>query len=130
MSTALRLIGAATLCLAVAMGCSNEPVGPTPAVVEVTLSTPVSDAGAMLFTISGGPVEAIERTGYTLYFARIDSHTLRAIVTGNLQPGPVARIRIADERQLSRYSATIDQVATPSSYSQRNPAGYALTLNP
>jgi hypothetical protein len=111
-------------------GCSSEPGGPTAGAFTVSIASPNSDDGAVLFTISGGPVDSVEAMGYSLYSARIDANTLRVIVTGDLHAGPIARVRIADERQLSRYSATINQVAMRSTYGQREPTSYALALSP
>lgn len=117
------LIGAS-----VVAGCSPEPAGPTAGTLQVTLATPNSDDGALLFTLSGGPIDSVEVDGYGVHSARIDPHTLRVIVTGELHSGPIARIRIADARQLPRYSATINQIAARSTYAQRDPASYSLTL--
>jgi hypothetical protein len=120
----------ALLGVIVLAGCSHEPEGPTAGTLSVSLATPNSDDGAVLFTLSGGPVGSVEAIGYSVYSGRIDPNTLRIIVTGNLVSGTIARIRIADNREASRYSATINQVAARSSYAQRNPASYSLSLAP
>jgi hypothetical protein len=96
----------------------------------VTLTTPNSDDGAVLFTLSGGPVDSVEAVGHSVYSARIDANTLRVIVTGTLGPGPVARIRIPDQQQVSGYGAMVNQVAARTTYQQRDPGGYSLTLAP
>jgi hypothetical protein len=111
-------------------GCSHEPEGATAGTLSVSLATPNSDDGAVLFTLSGGPVDSVEAVEYSIYSARIDPNTLRIIVTGNLVSGTIARIRIADDREASRYSVTINQVATRSSYAQRDPGSYSLSLAP
>lgn len=123
MRLVIALIGAGTL-----GGCSPEPIGPTAGMLQVTLATPNTDDGAVLFTISGGPVDSIEAVGYSVHSARIDPNNLRVIITGHLHSGVIARIRIPDARQLSRYSAIINQVATRATYAQRNPASYSLSL--
>lgn len=111
-------------------GCSPEPAAPTVSTLNVNFVTPSSDDGAVLFTISGGPVESVAAAGYSVYSARIDPNTLRVIVTGDLGSGIIARIRVADDGQLSRYSATINQVAARGSYTQQDPAPYTLSLTP
>jgi hypothetical protein len=118
-----------TLALAAAWlsGCSQEPSAPTAATLVVQLATPAQDDGAVLFTISGGPVDSVESLGYPLYTARIDDHTTRVIVVGKLAPGAVARVHIGDDRRLSRYSAAVNQVAART-YAQRDMAGYEITL--
>jgi hypothetical protein len=84
----------------------------------------------VLFTVSGGPVDSVETAGYALYSSRINPNTLRVVAAGRLHSGVIARIHIADERRLSQYSATLDQVAARISYAQRDPAVYTLALAP
>jgi hypothetical protein len=112
------------------LACSSEPAGPTEGTFTVILATPNGDDGAVLFTLSGGPVDSVEAAGHSIYSARIDANTLRVIVTGALGSGPVARIRIPDHRQMSGYSVIVNQAAARSSYQQRDPAGYSLTMAP
>lgn len=123
------------LALGAAVGLSilpscTEPTGPTESTLHVTLATPDSDDGAVLFTLSGGPVDSVEGVGYSVYSARIDDNTVRVIVTGTLASGPVARIHIPDHRRISSYSAIVNQVAARTTYQQRDPSGYSLTLAP
>ena len=112
------------------VACSQEPVAPTPGSLNIALATPNSDDGAVLLTITGGPVDSVESAGFPVYSARVDPNTLRIIVIGSLAPGTIARIRIADDRQSSRYSAAVNQVAIRTTHAQRDPAGYSLTLEP
>jgi hypothetical protein len=114
--------------LALLGGCSSEPVGPVAATLDVSFATPASDDGAVLFTITGGPVDSVVAPGYRLYLAQLDPNTMRVIVLGNLSSGTIARIHIADDRQLSQYGATIDQVAARGSYAQRDPVSYGLSV--
>jgi len=94
----------------------------------VRLSGPNTDDGAVLLTISGGPVDSVEAVGYTVYTARAGAETLRLIVTGDLGPGPIARIHVPDGRHVSRYSVSIGQVAARVTYAQRDPAPYSASL--
>lgn len=116
--------------LGLLVGCSHEPTGSAAGTVNVALATPNSDDGAVLFTVSGGPVDSVEAVGYSIYSARIDANTLRIIVTGALGSGPVARLHIPDYRQDFVYSATVNQVASRMTYLQRDPASYSVTLAP
>jgi hypothetical protein len=84
----------------------------------------------VLLTISGGPVDSVERVGFAVYTARAGAESLRLIVTGNLGSGPIARIHVPDSRQVSRYSARIGQVAARVTYAQRDPASYNASLLP
>lgn len=109
-------------------GCSQEPSAPAAATLDVDLATAAHDDGAVLFTISGGPVDSVEALGHALYVARIDDNTTRIIVTGDLGAGPIARLHIGDERWLPQYTVTLNQVAARS-YTQRDVASYGLTLS-
>jgi hypothetical protein len=110
--------------------CSSEPSGPVPTTLDVNFSTAADDDGAVLFTISGGPVDSVDAAGYRVYLARVDSNTLRVIVAGQIGSGIVARIHIPDDTRLPQYSATLNQVAARASYVQRDPATYSLGLTP
>lgn len=109
--------------------CSSESAGPTAATMDVKFVTAASDDGAVLFTVTGGPVVSVEAPGYRLYTAQSSPGMLRVVVAGNLRPGTIARIHIADERKLSQYSATIEQVAARGSYTQRDPISYSLSVS-
>ena len=110
-------------------GCAHEPSAPISAILEVHLATTAQDDGAVLFTISGGPVDSVDAPGYTRYTARVDENTTRVIVAGDLGPGVIARIHVGDDRSVSQYSATLNQVAARS-YVQHDVASYALSLEP
>ena len=109
-------------------GCSGQPSAPVAATLQVSLSTPFSDDGALLFTVTGGRVDSVDAAGYTLYSSRTDPETLRVILTDDLSPGIVAHVHIPDERVASQYSATISQVAARETYIERDPASYRLEL--
>jgi hypothetical protein len=121
------------LLLAMAAGlsnCSGPPSETVAATLAVTLSSPFTDDGALLFTISGGPVDSVETTGYTLYSYRPDGNTMEIIVTGQINSGAIARLYIGNERLTPQYSARVMQAAARSSYTQRDPGAYGLTLAP
>ncbi len=109
-------------------GCSGQPSAPVAATLQVSLSTPFNDDGALFFTVTGGRVDSVDAPGYTLYSSQADPTTLQVILTGNLSPGIVAHIHIPDERGASQYSATISQVAARETYIERDPASYRLEL--
>lgn len=116
--------------LASLAGCSGAPSGPVAATVDIALVSPFSDDGALLFTVTGGPVDSLSADGYALHFSRPAPNTLQAIVTGTLNPGTVARLYLPDDRLIAQYSVSLDQAAARVSYTQRDPAAYGLTLKP
>jgi hypothetical protein len=109
-------------------GCSNN-TGPVAGALNVSISSPQRDDGALLLTVSGGPVDSVESVGFRIYSIRAPD-SVKFIVTGSLGSGPVARIHIPDGRLASRYSAKVSQVAARASYTPRDPATYSITLQP
>ena len=118
------------LMLSVLLCSCSSGTGPTSGSLNVKLSSVQGDDGAVLFTISGGPVESVEAVSGAVHSAQIDANTLRVIITGNLSADAIARVRIADMTQASRYSAAVNQVAARSSYVLRDPGHYSITLAP
>jgi hypothetical protein len=110
--------------------CSDDAAAPFEGALNVRLTTPNSDDGAVLFTLSGGSLDSVVAVNDEIYSARSDARTIQVIVTGNLQNGPIARIYVPDVRQAGKYSATVEQVAARSSYLQRDPASYSLRVAP
>jgi hypothetical protein len=98
--------------------------------LNVQLSSLRGDDGAVLFTITGGPVESVDAVSGTVRSAQINANTLRVVITGNLSAGTIARVRIADASQASRYSIAVNQVAARSTYVARDPGQYSVTLAP
>ena len=41
-------------------GCSGQPSAPVAATLQVSLSTPFNDDGALLFTVTGGRVDSVD----------------------------------------------------------------------
>jgi hypothetical protein len=111
------------------LSCSGG-TGPTSGILNVKLSSLRGDDGAVLFTITGGPVESVEAVSSMVHSAQVDANTLRVVITGNLSAGAIARVRIADLTQASHYSAAVNQVAARSTYVQRDPGQYSITLAP
>lgn len=109
-------------------GCSGLPSASESATLDVTLSSPFPDDGALFFTVTGGRVDSVESSAHTVYTSRPEANTLEVIVTGQLSSGTIARIHIANERLAPAYSARVIQAAARVSYSQRDPAAYGLSL--
>jgi hypothetical protein len=109
-------------------GCSHQPSAPEGAILQVRLASPNGDDGALLLTVSGGRVDSVEASGYTTFSHHFDPTTVRIIVAGNVVSGTIARLWVPDERQVGRYSVTLDQAAARGSYAQRDPASYQITL--
>ena len=109
-------------------GCSHQPSAPEGAILQVRLASPNGDDGALLLTVAGGRVDSVEASGYATFSHRSDPTTIRIIVAGSVASGTIARLWVPDERQIGRYSVTLDQAAARGSYAQRDPASYLVTL--
>ena len=118
------------LMLSVLLFSCSSGTGPTAGVLNVKFSSLRGDDGAVLFTVAGGPVESMEAVSGTVHSVQIDANTLRVVITGNLRAGAIARVRIADITQASRYTAAVNQVAARSTYVLRDPGPYSITLAP
>lgn len=128
MKASLRLLTVACIAALVPLsGCSNN-TGPSGAILSVTFSGPHGDDGAVLLTITGGPVDSVEAVGYAVYTARSGTGPLKVIVTGDLGGGPIARLHVPDHRHAPFYTATVVQVAARRTYAQRDPAAYSASL--
>lgn len=121
-------LAAAVMLGVMSLGCSADPSGPAAATLELDFVTPSAEDGAVLFTISGGPVDSIAAPGHRLYTTRVDGNTLRVILVGNVGSGRLGRVYLSDERRIPQYTASINQVAARGTYQQRDPAAYALAL--
>jgi hypothetical protein len=111
------------------LSCSND-TGPVSGSLDVHLSSPDSDDGAALFTVTGGPVEKAEAVGGIAYIGKIDGNTTRIIVAGSLNSGVIAHLHIADMSQAGEYSIVLNKMAVRSTYAAREPAGYSISLSP
>jgi hypothetical protein len=109
------------------LSCFGGSTGPAEGSVTLELHSPNDDDGAVLFTLTGGPVEAIESPGNSVYYTVVDPATIRVVIAGDLGSGALARVRIADRDQAAQYAGVVEQVAQRSSFAQRDPAGYRLT---
>ena len=110
------------------LSCSSGSTGPSSGKLSVNLTSLHGDEGAVLFTVSGGPVESVEAVNGTVYSAQVDANTLRVVVAGNLSTGSIAHVRIPDVSQASHYTAAVTQVALRSTYALRDPGLYSMTL--
>jgi hypothetical protein len=110
-------------------GCSAEAPGPATATLSLSLASPAQDDGAVLLTLSGGPVDSIETPEYRLYSIPVDANTYRVIIAGQLSSGLIARVHIPDERRSAEYTALVEQVAARGTYRQQDPAGYRLSFD-
>ncbi len=116
-------------------GCGGDDTrtSPPPALageITLVLSGSGSTDGAVLLRISGGPVEGITPVGALTAEGTpvAGGAQFRAVVTGPLVNGDVARIRVPDVGAAGEYSVVIEQVADGTTFALLDPAGRAVTV--
>jgi hypothetical protein len=98
---------------------------------ELTVSfyQSTGDAGALLLTVSGGPVQDVSAVGSDqVSFASAGANTTRIVVTGTLGTGELLRLRVPDVALVAQYSVRVDQVAHKATFALLDPARYTLTV--
>ena len=107
-------------------GPAEDPIDP--GFVNVTLATPNSNDGALLLTVSGGPIDSLTASAGTIFFASTGTNTFRVMVAGTIGDGPVVRFWMPDRRNVAQYVATLQQAAVRSTYEQQDISGYSLSI--
>jgi len=126
-----RILGLALL-MAVIGGCSSDSGGSSGPVVgwlKLTLDTPNSGDGSILFKIQGGEIDSIAG-GAMMQRGDFNQFPtfMRVVVSGNLTDGPVAYILVPDTRDVAAYSVTVEQVAVKATNAQRALTGYSVNV--
>ncbi|HEY9382725.1 MAG TPA: hypothetical protein VIP80_04345 [Gemmatimonadales bacterium] len=125
-----------TLLAAVALGaaCSNDPTSGAPRAGTLTLrlSTPRSDDGALLFEVSGPPIDTavVVNGSLQLFTRRADGSTVVGAVVGGLTNGALVTLRVPDVGAAGGYTARVLEVADRQNVLRTSLAGYALTVTP
>ena len=118
------------LTVVTAAGCGDGGPPPSPA-GDLTISYFQGGprAGAILFTISGGPVEQVTAENSELVsFASPVPGTTRVVVTGDLGTGTLLRVRVPDVSLVASYTIRVDQVADRITFSLIDPGAHTLTI--
>ncbi len=127
----------ALMALAGAMSCGGGdstaptplPTGPVAGIFRIQLTTPHSDDGALLFTVSGGPITSADpASGYQVFVAPADANTMRFLVTGNVAGGEVVRLHVPDVSKLAAYRASLSQAASRDTFAPQSLSSYSMTV--
>lgn len=121
---------AGLLTLAACSGGAAAPVAsPSEAVLDVVLTTPHSDDGAVLIELTGGRVDSVSAAGsYQVYAGAPSDSTRRFMVLGSVSAGVVARVWVPASAAASAYQATVLQAAARGSFAQHVVTGYGATV--
>ncbi len=126
-----RLALAGLVLLGLGCGGDGGTPPPTPGDLVVTYFQGGMPAGAILLTISGGPVESIisRVPGVEVMSASPSGTVTKVILTGPLSTGDLLTIRVPDPTQFAAYSARTEQVADGQTFGLIDPAGYSFTIH-
>ena len=127
----LRILGLAAL-VAVTANCGGgggETPTPIPGYLTLTLSTPNSNDGAVLFKVQGGTVDSMVSGAMVQKGSYVINPTFtRAVVAGNIVDGIIAKIHVPDVAKVANYSAVVEQAANRTSFAQQSLTGYSIAV--
>lgn len=120
---------AALLFVTALTGCGDDVLEPSgPGLLNVSLTTPNTDDGAILFTVSGAQIDSVQSAGYTTYSAHLSATSAWIMVVGDVKSGLVASIWVPDLAASAEYATRIRQAAALGSYEQQDLGGYSLQV--
>ncbi len=132
-------IAAATVALAVSVACGDGdgvtdvpvPAVPVPGTLVLSLTSPNSDDGAILLSISGGGITAptVASTSHVLFSRLTGTTSINAVVVGNITAGPLLRFDVPDVGGASAYTGTITEVADRANALRTTLTGYSLEIS-
>ncbi|MBA2293117.1 MAG: hypothetical protein H0W15_11760 [Gemmatimonadales bacterium] len=110
------------------LACAEAPAAPPrPGVLAVdVVSTSVPD-GALLFTISGGPVDGVTASAATIT-TRTDESGTHVLVSGPLAAGALVRVAVPDVAAAPAYLVTLEQVADGRTFVLVDPSSVTLRI--
>lgn len=113
--------------------CSSDPTSSAPrqGTLNLRLTTPNADDGAILFTVHGPPIDTVlaANTGLRLFTRRADDSTLVGALVGGVASGTVVTLKVGDANGAA-YTAGVTQVADRNSELRASLDGYGLTVAP
>ena len=123
--------------LSAGAACTDDPNTPTgggarPGVVILHLATPNADDGAVLFEVSGAPIDsavAIDAS-LRLFTRRVGDSTVIGALAGAVATGAVVRLYVADIVAAAGATVRVLEVADRQDALRSSLTGYALAVIP
>lgn len=103
--------------------------GPVEGVLVLTLNTPNTADGAILFRVNGGVVDSVQGAAMVAdgSYNTVGNQT-RIVASGSLTDGALAYLFVPDVGAVSSYAVTVEQVAHNTTFAQRPLAGYSFAV--
>lgn len=118
-----------TVLTVLTLSCSGD--APSNAgILQLTYFQGGPEAGALLITVTGGPVDSVSAVGgQKVSFATPTAGVTRMVIAGTLANGDVLKLHVPDVTQVTQYHAHVDQVADKTTFALLNAASYTLTVH-
>ena len=131
--TYLRALALGVVVTLASCGGEELPPGPPPppsgpGFLQVLLETPRTNDGALLITLSGGPLDSLRVSQATLFMAPPGVNDQQVIIAGDVRAGTVLRFWVPERANVANYRAVLDQVATRRDYIQQSLTDYSLMI--
>ncbi len=113
-------------------GCGDSGSPTRPGTLRVSLTTPHSDDGAMLFEVNGPAIDTMApvNASYRLFTRRIGTTAVRAVLAGPLAAGTVVTLEVPDIGAAGSYTATLAEVVDRQNQVRPSLGGYGLSVAP
>jgi hypothetical protein len=113
-----------------ALACGDSGQQPSGAGDLVVSYSGNGQAGAMVLTITGGPVETVTAIGSQIVSSTSPYSTqTRVVIIGAAGNGDLLRIRVPDVSQVASYAVRPDQVADQATFALVDPAGHTFSVH-
>jgi hypothetical protein len=113
-------------------GCSDSSGTPPDdnGPVRVALATPSADDGALLITITGPGLTAIEPASpsYAVFWSAVNENETRVIVVGDIVDGPIFTATAPEGVAASEFAAGVMEIASRTDALRASLAGYSLSV--
>jgi hypothetical protein len=120
--------------LVLGAACSSDATGgdTRAGTLTVRLTTPLADDGAVMFEVSGLPIDSATSVNASLrlFTRRAGGDTVVGVVVGAIANGPVVVLKVPDVGAAAGYRARVLEVADRQNALRASLTGYALTVTP
>lgn len=116
--------------VALAAGCGDSSQNPSGAGDLLVSYSGTGEAGAMLLTIGGGPVESVTAVGAQQVSSTSPyPNTTRVIVLGEPGNGDLLKIHVPDVSRVTQYNVRADQAADKTSFALIDPSKHTFSVH-
>ena len=104
--------------------------GPVDGVLILTLNTPNTADGAILFRVNGGTVDSVSGSAMIAdgSYNTVGTQT-RIVAAGPITDGALAYLYVPDVGDVTNYTVTVEQVAHNTTFAQRSLVGYSFAVS-